>query len=206
MSTQEKSDKTNEVQLPGAPGALTAREYQDTEPDSFMELINGTLYIPTRGASFYHQTALGNLSVILHRHFKGRFEVYFAPLDVYMIRPGEDWMETRNVFQPDLLVVCDSSKLHDIGCIGVPDLLVEVLMAETASRDLGPKRDLYEEYGVKELWIVHPAVGTIALHVLENGKYRILPLLAKGQILKSPTFPDLQFNLDEAFPEDIEIG
>lgn len=93
--------------------------------------------------------------------------------DVYLIHPGEDWKETRNILQPDLFIVCDPSKIHDRGCFGAPDLVVEVRSPSTAAKDVGIKRDLYEEYGVKELWIVHPVEGTITELILENEKYRI---------------------------------
>ncbi len=86
--------------------------------------------------------------------------------------------------------------------MGAPDLVVEILSPSTAAKDLGAKRDLYEEYGVKEMWIVHPSEGTIAVHVLENGKYRILPIVAKGQSLQSPAFPDLKIDLNEVFPDE----
>ncbi|NEN22764.1 Uma2 family endonuclease [Cryomorpha ignava] len=122
--------------------------------------------------------------------------------DVYLIHPGEDWKETRNILQPDLFIVCDPSKIHDRGCFGAPDLVVEVRSPSTAAKDVGIKRDLYEEYGVKELWIVHPVEGTITEHILENEKYRILQLYAKGQIVQSLTFPDLRVDLEEVFNED----
>lgn len=206
MSTQEKSDKTNQVQEPTAMGTYTAVDYLSWKTDELMELIRGKVFKMSAAPARRHQRVSGKINLVLEGYFEQPCEVYYAPFDVYLVHPGENWAETKNIVQPDLCVICDSSKLVDPGCAGAPDLIVEILSPGTAAKDLGPKRDLYEEYGVKELWIVHPAVGTIALHVLENGKYRILPLLAKGQILKSPTFPDLQFNLDEAFPEDIEIG
>jgi Uma2 family endonuclease len=139
---------------------------------------------------------------MLGQHFSSPCEVLLAALDVYLIHPGEDWLETINVLQPDILVICDPEKLHERGCIGPPDLVVEILSPGTAKKDLGPKRDLYEEYGVKEMWIVHPVEGTVVVHVLENGKYHILPIVAKGQTLQSAIFPDLKVDLDQVFTDD----
>lgn len=110
-------------------------------------------------------------------------------------------MDTHNVLQPDILVICDATKLHDLGCMGSPDLVVELLMPETASRDLGPKLAIYEEYGVKEIWIVHPQDFTVAVYLLINRKYKIAALLPKGKILQSPTYPDLKVDLDEVFED-----
>lgn len=38
------------------------------------------------------------------------------------------------VVQPDLCVVCDPSKLDDLGCVGAPDLVVEIYLPETIKR------------------------------------------------------------------------
>jgi Uma2 family endonuclease len=51
------------------------------------------------------------------------------------------------------------------------------------------------------MWIVHPVEGTVVVHVLENRKYHILPIVAKGQTLQSATFPDLQVDLDQVFTD-----
>ena len=148
-----------------------------------------------------HQEVVGELYLQYRKSFQSPCKVYLAPFDVYLIHPGEDWKETQNIFQPDLFVTCHPEKVQNRGCIGAPELVVEILSPGTAAKDLGPKRDLYEEYGVKELWIVHPIEGTIIVHLLQNGKYHILPIYAKGQTLHSPTFPDLKVVLDDVFTE-----
>ena len=45
----------------------------------------------------------------------------------------------------------------------VPDLVVEVLSPGTRENDLGPKRDAYGRAGVRELWLVDPAVKRITV-------------------------------------------
>ncbi|RKX97501.1 MAG: hypothetical protein DRZ90_06090 [Spirochaetes bacterium] len=60
----------------------------------------------------------------------------------------EDEIDT--VVQPDMSVICDSSKIMDKGCLGAPDLIIEILSPSTS------KKDLYEKHGVKEYWIVDP--------------------------------------------------
>lgn len=192
-------DKSQEVQEPDLTGTYTARDYISWKTDELMELLKGKIFKMTPAPLRRHQKISAKLHLFLGPFFSQPCEVYYAPLDVYLIHPGEDWKETKNIVQPDLCVICDPEKLHDRGCMGAPDLVVEILSPGTAAKDLGLKRDLYEEYGVKELWIVHPVEGTITVHVLENGKYHILPIVARGRKLESPTFPDLEVDLDQVF-------
>lgn len=188
-----------EVQEPDLSGTYTARDYISWKTDELMELIRGKIFKMSPGPLRKHQKVSAKLYLLLASFFTEPCELYYAPLDVYLIHPGENWKETENILQPDLCVICDPAKLHDRGCIGAPDLVVEILSPGTAAKDLGAKRDLYEEYGIKEMWIIHPSEETITIHVLENGKYHILPMVAKGQSIQSPTFPGLNVDLDKVF-------
>lgn len=76
------------------------------------------------------------------------------------------------VVQPDLVIVCDHSKLEEKGgCKGAPDMVAEILSPATAKYDRLTKFRLYQKSGVREYWIVDPESRTVAAHVLENGKY-----------------------------------
>lgn len=86
---------------------------------------------------------------------------YSAPFDVRLAEGDEADDDIVNVVQPDLTVVCDRSRLDDKGCKGSPDLIVEVLSPATARKDLKEKLSLYEKVGVREYWIVDPAVNTV---------------------------------------------
>jgi len=48
---------------------------------------------------------------------------------------------------------------------------VEVLSPGTARKDVGEKKDVYEQYGVKELYIVEPASKLVKAFLLQNSKY-----------------------------------
>lgn len=191
-----------EVQEPDLTGTYTARDYISWKTEELMEIIRGKIFKMSAAPSSGHQIISSELNDILKAYFSPRCTVFYAPFDVYLIHPGEDWKETKNIVEPDLCVICDPEKIDDRGCIGVPDLVVEILSPSTRTRDLGAKRDLYEEYGVKEMWIVHPRDATIAVHVLESGNYRITSLVTNDQSFQSPTFPDLKVDLNEVFPEE----
>jgi hypothetical protein len=67
------------------------------------------------------------------------------------------------VVQPDISVVCDPTRLDEKGCLGAPDLIVEILSPATSRRDWKEKFSLYEEFGVREYWIVDPAGQTVVV-------------------------------------------
>jgi len=98
-----------------------------------------------------------------------------------------------------LCVICDEKKLDEKGCIGAPDLIIEILSPGNSKREMNIKFDLYEENKVKEYWIVNPTDETIFIYVLENDKYiGIKPLIFDSK-LQSPTFPNLKFAVKKIF-------
>lgn len=49
------------------------------------------------------------------------------------------------------------AKIDEKGCLGAPDLVIEILSPFTNKKDLNEKYNLYEENGVKEYWVVYPS-------------------------------------------------
>jgi Uma2 family endonuclease len=94
-----------------------------------------------------------------------------APLDVRLPRHDEADENTDVVVQPDVLVVCDPTKLDRRGVRGAPDWVVEVLSPSSASRDQIEKRRIYERHGVLEYWLVHPTDRILTVYRLQNGEY-----------------------------------
>lgn len=100
-------------------------------------------------------------------------QLYAAPFDVRLPKPGKFMdNEVINVVQPDLCIICDPNKLDDKGCLGAPDLIIEILSPSTSNKDLTHKYDLYQESGVKEYWVVFPGEHVVMVHLLqESGTY-----------------------------------
>ena len=59
--------------------------------------------------------------------------------------------------QPDIVVICDLSKIAERGCTVAADLVVEVVSKSSIKKDLHEKYSLYQRCGVKEYWMVLPA-------------------------------------------------
>ena len=99
-------------------------------------------------------------------------EVFSAPFDVRPFDTDDDVPEASDtVLQPDLMVVCERSKVDRHGIHGAPSLVVEILSDSTARNDRLLKYHMYEKAGVPEYWIVDPEQNTIQVHVLDKGKY-----------------------------------
>ena len=117
-----------------------------------------------------HQEVIAQLLVQIGNYVKGKkCKVYPAPFGVRLF-PKKDKSD-NTVFEPDIVVVCDSEKLDDRGCNGPPDLVIEVVSPSTAKYDRVYKFRKYQKAGVKEYWIVDPDEKSVQVCVLENGNY-----------------------------------
>ena len=147
----------------------TYADYLTWDDEIRRELIDGAAYLmapPNRR----HQRISSELHGQLYNFLKGKpCEVYAAPFGVRLnAAEGDD-----SVVLPDIVVVCDKSKLDEMGCVGAPDLIIEILSPSTAAHDRLIKFNKYLQTGVREYWIVDPDSNTVCVHLLENGKYTI---------------------------------
>jgi Uma2 family endonuclease len=107
------------------------------------------------------------------------------------------YAKTDSVVQPDISVICDLSKLDDKGCFGAPDLIVEIISPGNSRVELQNKYELYEEFGVREYWIVHPTDCTVLIYTLIDGKYQPSRLFTSGDRIKSVVLPGFSLDLEE---------
>jgi Uma2 family endonuclease len=143
-------------------------DYCAWDDDERWELIDGVPYLMT-APSITHQRILLELAGQFRDFLKGKpCEVFVAPLDVRLNALGDD---DYDVFQPDILVVCDETKLDERGCNGAPDMVIEVISSSTAKYDRVYKFRKYQMAGVKEYWIADPKIKTVQANILENGHY-----------------------------------
>lgn len=167
------------------------------------ELINGFIKMMTPAPALLHQEVSGSLFGHLWPHFKNKpCKIFSAPFDVRLPKNKSE-KENHKIFtvvQPDITVVCDLSKLDEKGCLGAPDLIVEIISPYSAKRDLHDKFEIYEQSGVKEYWVVYPSDKAITIFSLnENGKYDEGTTFKSDLKIKSNLFPDLEIVLKEIF-------
>jgi Uma2 family endonuclease len=104
-----------------------------------------------------------------------------------------------NVVQPDILIVCDLKKIDSKGCVGAPDMIIEIVSKGNSKRDVEQKFELYQDNGVKEYWIVHPADETIAVFDLKNSIYQLRKIYSNESIINVATLPGLQIDMKDIF-------
>ena len=167
----DENEKTLDSEVKDAQPAYDVRytyaDYLKWDDDVRRELIDGVPYLmaaPNRR----HQELSINLLEQFIAFLKGKScKVYHAPFDVRLDADTKD----DTVVQPDIVIVCDHSKLDDAGCKGVPDMVVEILSPSTASRDRNIKFNRYLIAGIREYWIIDPESETLAVNLLKDGDY-----------------------------------
>lgn len=170
----------------------TYDDYFEWKFDERVELIGGKVMVISPTPNRIHQQISLNLTMEFLKAFEpSNTHFYFAPFDVRFPDPDG---KIRNVVQPDLSVICDENKLDDKGCIGAPDLIVEILSPGNSKREMKHKYELYQEQGVKEYWVVRPEERNIHIYLLENGKYIGLAPVVEDDVITSATFPALSFS------------
>ena len=153
--------------------------------------------------SIQHQ----EISIELSRQFANFLigkpcRVYAAPVDVRLFETAEDKpADVDTVLQPDLMVVCDRSKIDLHGIHGAPDLVIEILSESSKRYDRHTKLKLYEMAGVREYWIVDPERHTVQVFILENGKYEVAATYTATAMVPVSLWEGFSVDLNTVFLE-----
>jgi len=138
-----------------------------------VELLKGRLF-PMAAPNVEHQRISSSLHIKVGGYLlKKKCDVFAAPFDVRLPLPNKKRTKKKinTVVQPDLCVICDDAKLDKQGCIGAPDLVVEILSPGNSRKEMKDKFELYEEAGVLEYWIVDPESEAIEAYLLVDKRY-----------------------------------
>lgn len=165
------------------------------------ELIDGVPYYMTPAPSRLHQGISGALfRQISNFLFDKPCQVYAAPFDVRLPEGEESQSDITTVVQPDISVVCDAAKLDDAGCVGAPDLIVEILSPSTARMDRKEKFIRYERAGVKQYWLVDPDSKTVTVFSLGlDSRFGRPDVYGDDEMIVVSIFPGLEINLSLVF-------
>lgn len=79
------------------------------------------------------------------------------------------------MLEPDVMVVCDESKISDKAIEGAPDIIIEVVSPSSRKHDTFVKFNLYQYYGVKEYWIIDLEAEVIYQYILNEKNIYTLP-------------------------------
>ncbi len=166
----------------------------------------GKIALMSPAPNLEHQRISRRLSYLITDFLEDKHcEVFFAPFDVRLKRKGESGQEKDiyTVVQPDLCVVCDLSKLDTRGCLGAPDLVIEILSPGNSRKELRDKYELYQEAGVREYWLVTPEKRSVSVYVLNEEEIFIgLQPLTDEEILRTDILPGLEIDLAYVFGKE----
>jgi len=178
------------------------QDYLTWEFSDVVELIKGRILRMIPAPTTKHQIITGRIFSDLENYLRRKqCQVFIAPFDVRLPRKSDHAdEEIFTVVQPDICIICDEKKLDRRGCIGAPDMIIEVLSPGNFSRDAMTKYQLYEEFGVKEYWIVSPGEENMIVYLLEDGKYVLRGEYSEaGDQIPVTTLPGFALQWSEIF-------
>lgn len=179
--------------------SYTYSDYLKWEFSERVELIKGKVFMMSPAPRRIHQQVSRDLSYEIQKVVKATHcELFVAPFDVRLVKEVDD-QEVINVVQPDLCVICDPEKLDEMGCLGAPDLVIEILSPSTSKKDAQTKYKLYQEFDVKEYWLVNTADHLVTVFDLIDGTFALRKIFAKDDEVESKAVQGLIVNLGEVF-------
>ncbi len=130
----------------------------DRSTQERVELIFGDIYMMA-GASALHQDIVGSIFFSLKSMSKEKQKCppRIAPFDLKLSVDG-----VLNVVQPDVMLFCEEEK---------PCAIFEVLSPSTALKDKTVKKELYEQSGILEYFLVNTEYKVIDKFTLVDGRY-----------------------------------
>ena len=179
-----------------------------------VELIRGKVFRMSPAPNDEHQRISGICHGLIWSFLRNSpCQVRHAPYDVRLTISNEvpitnkrkrtartlsdDQIET--VVQPDITVICDSSKIDKRGCLGAPDMVIEILSEGNNKVDLDEKFMIYEDAGISEYWIVYPGEQNVIVYTLQNKKYAGSKPYTTGEKIESKVLKGFTFDVSEIF-------
>lgn len=173
---------------------LTVGEYlASPESSRRYELIYGVVREPA-APSWDHQTIVARVFDELQRHVARHQlgQVAFSPLDVILDA------DRHLIVQPDIVFV-STARSHIIRdrLWGAPDLVVEVVSPGSGNYDRHVKREWYQQYGVREQWIVDPVARIVEVASLPV--FASAAEFGEGHMVRSTVLPRLRMRVAPIF-------
>ncbi|MDR3333815.1 MAG: Uma2 family endonuclease [Treponema sp.] len=149
--------------------SYTYTDYLGWNENERIEIIDGVVYMMA-APSAIHQWVVGELFGQLRDFLKKKScRAFVAPFAVRLFPQAN--LRDDTVVEPDIVVICDRSRLDERGCNGAPNLIMEVLSPSNHEHDEQVKFWQYLSAGVREYWIVDPQKKLVQVNILEQGYY-----------------------------------
>ncbi|MGE4273995.1 MAG: Uma2 family endonuclease [Desulfitobacterium sp.] len=185
--------------LPKQKTGYSFADYLTWDETERWEIIDGSPYMQSAPSRIHQEISLGLLMQFGNYLKDKRCKIYHAPFCV-RLDVEEDDSAVKNVVEPDITIICDSSKLDEKGCKGSPDMIIEILSPSTAKTDKVIKFNKYEKAGVKEYWILEPDQKLVSVFLLQvNNRYGRPEMYTDEDTIRVSIFSDLEINLKSVF-------
>ena len=182
--------------LPSKEERYTFADMLTWDDDDRWELVDGIAYAMAP-PSMPHQGIATELLFQLRYFLEGKpCKVYSGP----GVRLNADTADDT-VFIPDIVVVCDHSKVERNAIKGAPDLVVEILSPSTSRFDKITKLEQYEKAGVREYWIVDPVSQTVDTFIMEDGLYNSINTYLTSAVIPVHVLEGCEIDLEKVFAE-----
>jgi len=180
----------------------TYADVLEWDDDVRYELYSG-VPVALASPSDVHQKISVALSAQLYNYLVGKkCDVFTAPFDVRLFEKADDRPEDVDmVLQPDLMIVCDQSKVDRHGVHGAPDLVIEILSNSSRRLDRLTKLNLYQRAGVQEYWIVDPTIRIVSVYTLKDGAYQTAAVYGADSSVPVGVLDNCTVDLSMVFPE-----
>ena len=174
--------------------SYTYANYLEWEGPERYQLIDGKVF-QMASPSVEHQRIQAEILAEFVIWLRGKpCQVFGAPLDVRLF-PKKDKSD-NTIVQPDLLVVCDKSKIDKNSINGAPDLVIEIVSPSNTHSELFLKFQYYLKAGVREYWVIDPDRKNVQVHLYENGRY-ITALYEDNERIPVTVLPGLEIGTAE---------
>ena len=173
--------------VPRGTGPYRRADYDALPDEPRCELIHGRFYLSPSPVRL-HQVVVGRIWRLLDDVAEATGgETLAAPMDVHLA--------DHTVAQPDVLYISpERREIVQTWIEGAPDLVVEVLSPSTTRMDRLLKLNRYAEAGVREYWLVDPALRTIEFLVHDGERFAVH--VQDGGIWTSPAVPGVELDVD----------
>ena len=112
-------------------------------------------------------------------------------------------LSPHRVTQPDVAFISKERLGIVTKTINGPvDLAAEVISLGDRNRDRIEKRDLYEQYGGREYWLIDPEAQTAEVLHLEGGRYQLIARCTPGQTAASKLLPGFETDVAALFRQE----
>ncbi len=170
---------------------ISLEKYEALPEDIRMEVFDGIPY-NMASPSQIHQTILTELLVSIRGYLKqknGSCQVFPAPFGVMLSS------SPLTIVQPDIMIICDRNKLDGKRCSGAPDFIIEIVSPASASSDYIRKLFYYQNYGVREYWIVDPRRKIVTVNYFADNILNVQ--YSFDSIIKVNIYDDLYIDFAE---------